>query len=144
MVKNVNEKQQLTRNLFHLIDEMQGGRAPWSRFDDVVTPDFKAFVPGQTLDIEGFKQVMQTFGQAFSDSSHTIFDVVCDGDVAMVREEWQGTHTGLFVGAEPTRKRVSSLVMCLLRFSGEKVSEFHETFDTLSLMQQTGVIKEKA
>jgi predicted ester cyclase len=136
----LSNNKQLARDLFRLIDEMQSGKVPWSRFDEVVTPDFKAFVPGQTLDIDGFKQVMQSFGEAFSESSHTIFDLVCEGDAAMVREEWRGTHTGTFMGAGPTDKPVSSLVMCLVRFAGNKVREFHETFDTLSLMQQVGVI----
>jgi predicted ester cyclase len=68
-------------------------------------------------------------------------DLVCEADAAMVREEWQGTHTGVFLGAQPTGKRVSVTVMCLVKFDAGKIRQIHETFDTLSLMQQTGVLK---
>src|SRR5579872_40843 len=118
---------QLTHDLFQLIDDVQSGKVPWSRFDEIVTPDFKAFVPGQTLDVNGFKQVMQSFSKGFSGGSHRLFDMVCNGETAMVREEWSGTHTGEFLGAQPTGKRVTSLVMCLVRFKDGKISEFHET-----------------
>lgn len=94
------------RNVFALIDAMQSGKEPWSRFDDIVTADFSAFVPGQRLDREQFKVVMQSFASAFSNSSHTLTDLVCQGNTAMVREVWQGTHTGVFLGAQPTGKQV--------------------------------------
>ncbi len=119
---------------------MQSGKASWSKFDDVVADEFTAFVPGQQLNLEQFKGVMQTFAAAFSDSSRTITDVVSEGDTAMVREVWQGTHTGAFLGANPSGKRVQSIVFVLLKFENGKIKEFHETFDTLALMKDTGVI----
>lgn len=137
----MSDTRQLTRDLFQLIDDMQAGREPWSRFNGIVTPGFKAFVPGQTLDLAGFKQVMQTFGEAFSNSSHTLRDVVCEQNVAMVCEEWKGTHTGIFLGAQPTGNEVAVVVMCVVKFTDGKIDEFHETFDTLALMQKTGVIR---
>ena len=136
----MSDTKQLTHNLFQLIDDMQAGRQPWSRFDEIVAPGFKAFVPGQTLDLAGFKQMMRTFGEAFSNSSHALREVVCERDVAMVCEEWKGTHSGVFLGAQPTGKAVAVLVMCLVKFVDGKVGEFYETFDTLGLMQKTGVI----
>lgn len=123
---------------------MQGGKVPWSRFDEIVAPDFAAFVPGQQLDREQFKGVMQTFASAFSDSSHTLTDVVCEGDTAMVREVWTGTQTGNFLGAPPTGNRVQSVVFVMIKFDGEKIKEFHEIFDTLGLMKDTGVLSAAA
>ena len=137
----MSDIKELTRSFFVLIDEMQSGKTPWSAFDEVVTPDFRAYVPGQTLGVDGFKSVMQTFAGGFSDGSHTLLDLVAEGDSAMVREIWQGTQTGVFLSVEPTGKTVESMVFALLKFDNGKVREFHETFDTLALMQQTGVLK---
>lgn len=139
-VRVLDDKLQLARNVFQLIDEMQTGKAQWSRFDELVTTDFKAYVPGQVLDLDGFKGVMQMFGNAFSNGSHTIAEIVGSDDTVMVYETWKGRHTGAFLGAEPTGKEVAVPVMVLLKFDGNKVREFHETFDTLGLMQKTGVI----
>jgi predicted ester cyclase len=133
--------QDRIRSVFALIDDMQSGKVPWSRFDDIAADGFTAFVPGQQLNLEEFKGVMQTFGAAFSDSSHTITDIVCEADTAMVREVWQGTHTGVFLSAQPTGKRVVSIVFVMLKFQDGKVKEFHETFDTLALMKDTGVVQ---
>jgi predicted ester cyclase len=132
------------RNIFALIDDMQSGKAPWSRFDEMVVPNFVAYVPGQQLDREQFKGVMQAFGSAFSGSSHTLTDVACEGDTAMVREVWSGTQTGAFLGAPPSGKRVESIVFVLLKFEGDKLKEFHEVFDTLGLMRDTGVLNAPA
>ena len=134
------DTKELTRSFFALIDEMQSGKTPWSRFDDIITPSFKAFVPGQMLEADGFKKVMQTFGEGFSDSSHTIYDLAAEANVVMVRELWQGVQTGVFLGVEPTGQRVESMVMALLKFKDGKVDEFHESFDTLDLMRKTGVL----
>ena len=132
--------EETVRNVFALIDNMQSGKVPWTQFDELTTDDFTAFVPGQQLDREQFKAVMQTFASAFSDSAHTITDLVCQGDTAMVREVWHGTQTGTFLGASPTGKRVQSVVFVMIKFEGDKIKEFHEVFDTLSLMRDTGVV----
>ena len=135
-----NDLSLLSRQVFELIDQMQAGTVPWSRFDEFITPGFRAYVPGAVLDVEGFKKQMQAFGAAFSHGKHTVHDVVSDNNVAMIRETWQGVHTGTFLDAPATGKAVSSLVMVLLRFHDWKITEFHETFDTLALMRDTGVI----
>jgi predicted ester cyclase len=137
----MNDVKELARNVFALIDAMQSGKVPWSRFDEIVTPGFKALVPGQTLNAAGFKNVMQAFAQGFSDGSHTLLDVVAEADTVMVREVWEGRHTGAFLGAPPSGERVQSTVMVMLKFENGKLSELHETFDTLDLMQKTGVLK---
>lgn len=128
------------RDIFALIDDMQSGKLSWSRFDEIVAPGFAAYVPGERLDREQFKGVMQTFATAFSDSSHALTDVVCEGDAAMVREVWSGTQTGTFLGAAASGARVESVVFVLLKFEGDKLKEFHEVFDTLGLMKDTGVL----
>ncbi len=128
------------RSIFALIDDMQSGKVPWTRFDEIVTQDFKAFVPGQELDRDQFKGVMQTFASAFSDSSHTITELVCEGETAMLREVWRGTQTGTFLGATASGKRVESVVFVMLKFDGDRIKEFHEVFDTLGLMKDTGVL----
>lgn len=136
----MNDLSLLARQVFELIDQMQAGTVPWTRFDEIIAPGFRAYVPGAVVDADGFKKQMQTFGAAFSHGKHTVHDVVSDNNVAMVRETWEGMHTGTFLGAPATGKTVSSLVMVLLRFHDRKLTEFHETFDTLALMRDTGVI----
>lgn len=132
------------RGIFSLIDDMQSGKVPWSSFDEIVAPDFAAFVPGQRMDREQFKGVMQTFASAFSDSAHSLSDIVCEGDTAMVREVWEGTQTGNFLGAPATGNRVQSVVFVMIKFEGDTIKEFHEIFDTLGLMKDTGVLSAAA
>jgi predicted ester cyclase len=84
---------------------------------------------------------MQAFAQGFSGGSHTVHDIVSEDETVMVREVWQGRHTGIFFGAAPTGDQVQSTVFVMLKFRDGKISEFHETFDTLDFMQKTGVLK---
>ncbi|EDK72496.1 protein of unknown function DUF1486 [candidate division TM7 genomosp. GTL1] len=136
-----NDTKALTYDLFALIDAMQSGKKSWSEFDKIVTSGFKAFVPGQTQDINSFKTTMQSFANGFSNASHTLTNVVAEDEKVMVREVWQGTHTGEFLGASPSNKKIEIVVFALVVFDGDKIREFHEVFDTLTLMRQTGVIE---
>lgn len=138
------ESDERVRYVFALIDDMQSGKVPWSRFDEIVTPGFTASVPGQQLDCEQFKNMMQTFASAFSDGRHMLTDVLTDGNTAMVREVWSGIQTGTFLGAPPTGRRVESVVFVMIKFEDGKIKEFHEAFDTLALMKDTGVLSAAA
>ena len=132
--------KEAARNIFALIDQMQAGTKPWSTFDEVITSDFRAFVLSDVIDVAAFKAQMQTFGAGFTESSHTVYDLACEGDTVMVRELWQGKQTGAFLGVEPTNQHVQSVVFAMLKFENGKVKEFHEMFDSLKLMRDAGVM----
>ena len=68
-------------------------------------------------------------------------DQLSDGEHQVVsRWTLKGTHQGEFLGIAPTGKRVSISGISIHRISGGKIVAEWQEWDSLSLMQQLGVV----
>ena len=79
---------------------------------------------------------------AFSDVRSTIDDTLVDGETAVIRWTWEGTHSGPSpsLGIPTTGKRVRFVGCSVYYFREGKVAEQWEYGDMLGLLQQLGVI----
>jgi len=101
------------------------------------------FVSHGDEDIRGIKNVKQSTSEEFSafpDLHLTIDDMVVEGDKVAARITMTGTHKGEYMGAPPTNKKITIRAITIERFAGGKVVEEWGMYDTLSLMQQLGVV----
>jgi predicted ester cyclase len=95
------------------------------------------------MDIHGLKGIKQIFNDwfdAFPDYHMTIDDIVAEGDKAVIRLTWTGTHKGAYMGIPPTNKKVTMWGIEIDRLVGGKCVEAWARMDTLGFMQQLGVI----
>ena len=97
-------------------------------------------MPGQGPGIEGFKQMVQMFRDAFPDLQIRIEDLIAEGDRVVGRMTTSGTHRGTFMGLAPTGKRVTVSEIHILRFANGKVAEHWGLADDLGMMQQLGAV----
>jgi steroid delta-isomerase-like uncharacterized protein len=94
-------------------------------------------------DIRGIKDAKQYLGPffgAFPDVHFTIDDIVVEGDKAVVRWTWTGTHKSEFMGIPATNKKMTGWTIQIDRIIDGKFVEIWERMDTLGFMQQLGVI----
>ena len=77
---------------------------------------------------------------AVPDIHFTLDDVIVEGDKAALRYTVTGTHTGTFMGAPPTNKKITVWMLEIDRFVNGKLVEYWTRLDTLNFMQQLGVI----
>ena len=101
------------------------------------------FHMGTGMDVRGlksFKKIYSVTHDAFPDNHTTFDDMVVEGDKAVVRYTTTGTHKGTFMGVPPTNKKVTFSTIEIDRFADGKVVEAWERYDTLSIMQQLGVV----
>jgi steroid delta-isomerase-like uncharacterized protein len=79
---------------------------------------------------------------AFSDVRSTIDELIVEGDAAVIRWTWEGTHSGtsLSLGLPATGKRVRFVGCSVYHFREGKIVEQWEYGDVLGLLQQLGVI----
>ena len=96
--------------------------------------------PGQSPGVEGFKQLVQMFRQAFPDLRVSIDDLIAEGDKVVARMTTSGTHQGQFFGFPPTGKKISILEIHILRIANGKVLEHWGVSNDLQMMQQLGVL----
>lgn len=80
-------------------------------------------MPGMASELEGLKQAFVAFLEAFPDSSHTIEDLLADGDKVVARVVGRGTHRAPFMGAPPSGRQVTMEGITIYRFADGKIVE---------------------
>ena len=89
--------------------------------------------------IEGAKQLMTLFSNAFPDVQLNMDIVVADADKVAVHFTFRGTQKGKFLAVPPTGKSVSVPGTGVFRIEDGKIVENRVVFDALGMMQQLGV-----
>jgi steroid delta-isomerase-like uncharacterized protein len=101
--------------------------------------------PDQNLQgLEEVKQWLARPFEAFPDLNVSVEDVIAEGDKVVVRYTSRGTHQGETAGlGPPTGRRMELEGLAMQRFEGNKIVEFWDRFDTLSLLEQLGLAPEQ-
>ena len=71
-------------------------------------------------------------------SPSTIEDSIVEGDKIAMRQRFQGTHRGEFVGIEPTGAEIDSTSFVVCRVEDDKIAETWVETDMLGLLEQLG------
>ncbi len=96
--------------------------------------------PGLPAGIEGVHLKIGMFTNAFPDLDITYQYQIAEGDVVGGRFTLTGTHLGDFAGIPATGKQVSVTGHDFVRVVDGKVTEHWVEMDTMTMMQQLGVI----
>ncbi len=108
--------------------------------DELYADTLRFYQPGSDpLDKAARKQLLLMFRSVFPDSSHTIEDMIAEGDRVVTRFTFHGTQRGELMGIPATGKQVAVQGMVIDRLSGGKIMEEWVSFDMLGMMQQLGV-----
>jgi steroid delta-isomerase-like uncharacterized protein len=98
-----------------------------------------AGAPGP-MDRATFPGFVQGFQAAFPDLTHTLEDLLVEGDRGAARVTVRGTHRGDFQGLPASGKAATFSAMNVYRFEGGKIAEHWIVADNLSLLQQLGAV----
>ena len=106
--------------------------------DEVFAPDFidHTAPPGSAPNREGIKQLITMFGNAFSDTSSTIDDLIAEEDKVAWRWTFRGTHTGPFMGIPATGRTITLTGITVDRVSGDAIVERWNQADFAGMIQQ--------
>ncbi len=117
-------------------------QARWERLNDLVLENFVELdpLPGQLQGREGLKGALVQFKTAFPDINWKVSEQICEGDKVVSRFTWTGTHRDTFLGIPATGRRVEVKGMVIDRLESGKMADSRILMDTLSMMQQLGVI----
>jgi predicted ester cyclase len=111
---------------------------------DVRTKDYVAYAPVSLepapLDSEAWTRFLAGFVEGFPDLQLTVEDAVAEGDLVAQRVHFAGTHTGEFQGLPPTHRKVEFFGLELNRFVDGRVAEHWFQLDSLTLLQQLGLV----
>jgi predicted ester cyclase len=110
--------------------------------DDLVTPDYRAHDPANTvdpLDLAGFKDEATMYMSAFA-PTFVIESQIAEGDLVTTRWTLTGTHSGEFQGLEPSGRRITLTGHTTHRFREGKIAESYWNWDNYGLLEQLGLI----
>src|SRR5579863_7032390 len=106
-----------------------------------LTPDLVYHDPNnpQVRVREEYKEFLTDYLAAIP-TQMTIEDLIAEGDRVVARYTLRGAHQGQWRGVPPTGKSVTYTATHTYRFAGGKIAEIWVNTDTLSVVQQLGLI----
>jgi predicted ester cyclase len=111
---------------------------------DVRAQDYVAYAPVSLepapLDSDAWSRFLAGFVEGFPDLRLRVEDAVAEGDLVAQRVHFEGTHTGEFQGLPPTHRKVTFSGLELNRFVDGRVAEHWFQLDSLTLLQQLGLV----
>jgi len=134
------QNAELSRRIF----EDVWNRKNLSAIDDLISADYvhhDANSPAAS-GIDGYKQFVNYYMNAFPDAHFTIDDAFTDGQNEVIRWTVVGTHEGELAGIPRTGRRFSVTGITIARIANGKITESWNNWDALGLMQQLGVVSE--
>lgn len=118
-------------------------RGDWSRAEELLTADVVLYHPSAPEPLRG-REAVQGFLSAFRtgmpDLHLQVEDLAGDGDTVAARWKAHGTHTVEMFGIPATGNGVDIHGISFFRFSDGKISEDWVEENTLSVLQQLGVL----
>jgi len=110
--------------------------------DAIVAEDFIELnpVPGQAQGREGFKDAIRQMLTSFPDMHWVIDEMIAEDDKVCTRFTWTGTHEGQFFGIPATGRRIAVKGVVIDRLVAGRMADSRMLMDTLSMMQQLGVL----
>lgn len=136
MSSEVNKGQ-----IVRLLEAMNDGDAEMIKenlTDDFVRHDMvQVFSPA--LGKDGAGEFVEALHQSLPDLHVDIEDIFASGDRVVVREVNRGTHTGPFLGVQPTGRRIEFSGINIYRIENGRVAETWQHVDWHGALRQLGV-----
>ena len=135
----------LTATLRRSYDLINAGNV--DGFGQMLADDFVEHeaAPGLAPTKQGVMEYFRMFRAAFPNLRFDAEDILASGDKVVARVRVSGTHKGEFLGIPATGKDVDIQAIDILRFGDDGLTHEHwGVSDTLTMMQQLGVVPENA
>jgi len=111
--------------------------------DQLVAPDFVGHNPLSPEPIQGPEALKGFFGAfraAMPDIRHSSWTTIAEGDLVAIHMPIEGTSENALMGIPPNGRKVSLWMANIWKVVDGRAVEWWINMDTLSLMQQLGVI----
>jgi steroid delta-isomerase-like uncharacterized protein len=112
-----------------------------SMYEELFAADSKQYIPpnAEPLSYEDYKPMAQQIYTAFPEITHTVDDIVADGDKVVVKVSVNTVHKGEFFGIPATGKELEWTSIAIFQLSEGKIKARWEIADVLGIMEQLGM-----
>jgi len=136
----VEEIKSIVRRLFEELEKRN-----IDMVDEYFSEDFVNHSPliGCTPDRQGLKDNFTTLFEAFPDLQFVVNDTIVERDKSVTHFFMKGTHTGPFLGMQPTGNAFEVPTISIVRFEGDKIVERWNVTDSLTMFRQLDLVSLK-
>tara|TARA_R110002020_G_scaffold178334_7_gene371352 strand:+ start:2317 stop:2727 length:411 start_codon:yes stop_codon:yes gene_type:complete len=132
------QNKQIARHYFAGLDAQKSPPAEW------VTPDFVLHIAGSpAMDLKAAQQFSVALVAAVPNLTHPIVELIAEGDKVCYRGRYEGVQSAPYLGAMGASGVLSATGAGMLRIANGKVAEIWIWPDTMTVMQQLGVLPEQ-
>jgi steroid delta-isomerase-like uncharacterized protein len=142
---SIEENKELLRRYFEQANEIEGDINKVRIFaKEFLAPEFVSH-HSQLGDMnsEQYVKIYIEFFTAFPNLNYSVVNMIAEEDKVAVQWMTTGTHKGEFLGIPPTGKEIRVMGFALYRIANDKLVEIWALVDSLTQMQQLGVIPSK-
>jgi steroid delta-isomerase-like uncharacterized protein len=109
---------------------------------EVLSSELLAHHPGfaDPLSRDELLQMIDTFGEAFSEQEYTIEEQVVEGDLVATRVTWRATHSGPFQGVPATGRQIAVGGIAIAHIENGRIVERWLNMDQMGMLKQLGVV----
>jgi predicted ester cyclase len=125
-------------NVLRQVVEKGFGNANLHVIDQLITDNWIEHQDNLKGGKEVLKKAILGLERAFSDRKYTLINYSVNGDIVWVHYKFSGTHTGPFMGYEPTGKEIVIDVMDIARIENDRLVEHWGIPDRFALVTQLG------
>jgi steroid delta-isomerase-like uncharacterized protein len=111
--------------------------------DELIAPTFVQHDPSNPTDlvgVDGLRGFVELYRTSFPDLKVTIEEQIAEGDRVVTRWTAVGTHQADLLGIAATGKQATVTGVTIDTIADGKIAESYNTWDTLGLLQQLGVV----
>ncbi len=112
------------------------GKRDLGAIDRYLAPDYVQHSGHAAPGRDGVKVFFKGLWAAFSDQTHSIDDVIAEGDKVVWRWTVRARHTGPLYGIAATGKSITATGISIVRIAGGRFVEHWGEQDTAGLIQQ--------
>ena len=112
-----------------------------SLYEELFDADSKQYIPpnAEPLSFEDYKPMAQNIYNAFPEITHTVDEIVAEGDMVVAKILVHTVHKGEFFGIPATGKDLEWTSIAIFQLSEGKIKARWEIADILGIMEQLGM-----
>jgi predicted ester cyclase len=129
---SVEENKALIRRMYELINQKEP-------YYELLTPDFVVHGTSSDMSLEQNKRFDAMLLTGFAEFKTTLHNMIAEADKVAFQVNIKMTHTGPFMGAAPTGKKIEITNTYIVKIFNNKVSEWWGTAEFTRVMQELGV-----
>lgn len=131
--------KKLIEEYYQKMDSVKGD---YSQMKEIFNDGMTFHFPGipTPMSVDEFQGPAQGIYAGFPDFTHTIEDIIIEGNKAACRVNITGTHNGEFQGIPATNKSIAIGAITIFRIENNRLSEHWISVDLLGIMAQIGAL----